>query len=145
MDLSAELARFTTDKTLPGWVPEAATRIVSEAQKSAHLAAENQALAQQLKAAQLKTQALMLELAHHRRIRFGAKSEALSREQIDLFIEAWETDLAAIEAEVEKVLPAQPARSPRARAGRQPLPDHLPASNIATSPCRAPVVNAARR
>lgn len=126
MDLSAELARFTTDKTLPGWVPEAATRIVSEAQKSAHLAAENQALAQQLKAAQLKTQALMLELAHHRRIRFGAKSEALSREQIDLFIEAWETDLAAIEAEVEKVLPAQPAKSPRARAGRQPLPDHLP-------------------
>ena len=32
-----------------------------------------------------KNQALMLELAHLRRIRFGAKSEALSRPQLNLF------------------------------------------------------------
>ena len=38
-----------------------------------------------LKHAEAKIQALTLELAHLRRIRFGAKSEALNAEQRDLF------------------------------------------------------------
>ena len=83
-----------------------------------------------LQAAELKIQALTLELAHHRRIRFGQKSEALaSAGQRDLFDEDGAADRAAIEEELErlarKAKPAAP-RKPRAKAGRQPLPAHLP-------------------
>ncbi|MBK7492738.1 MAG: transposase [Nitrosomonas sp.] len=38
------------------------------------------------------------------RIRFGAKSEALSQPQFSLFEEDWQTDVAAIEAEIEQLL-----------------------------------------
>lgn len=80
-----------------------------------------------IKAANLKIQALTLELAHHRRIRFGNRSEAFSPEQRELFQETWDTDLGAIEAEVEQQSEALTSRRPkRARAGRQPLPEHLP-------------------
>ncbi len=80
-----------------------------------------------IEAKDLKIQALVLELAHLRRLRYGAKNEALSCLQTDLFEEACNEDLAAIEAEVEK-LEQQPAapKPKRPRAGRQPLPDHLP-------------------
>lgn len=87
------------------------------------LRAETQRLNSQLKTAKITIEALTLELAHLRRIRFGSKTEALSAEQRRLFDEAIAEDIAAIEAEA--VLPPE-ARPPRARAGRQPLPDHLP-------------------
>ena len=74
-----------------------------------------------------KNQALTLELAHLRRIRFGAKSEALGGEQQALFQEALDSDLAAIEAEIDTAqAELQPQAPKRPRAGRQPLPDHLP-------------------
>lgn len=77
----------------------------------------------QLNAANLKIQALTLELAHHRRLQFGVKSEALSAEQRDLFEESWQEDASALEAAVEQLQPL--SLKPRIRAGRQPLPDHL--------------------
>ncbi|MBK7490538.1 MAG: hypothetical protein IPI17_00015 [Nitrosomonas sp.] len=80
----------------------------------------------ELKLLEAKNQALKLELAHLRRIRFGAKSEALSQPQFSLFEEDWQTDVAAIEAEIEQLLLPVPQKTKRARAGRQPLPDHLP-------------------
>jgi transposase len=82
-----------------------------------------------LHAAELKIQALTLELAHHKRIRFGQKSEGLAAAgQRDLFDEDGMADQAAIEAELERLArkPPRPPRKPRARAGRQPLPPHLP-------------------
>ncbi len=83
-----------------------------------------------LKAAELKIQALTLELAHHKRMRFGQKSEALAAAgQRELFEETVAADLAAIEAELEQArqtLDPKAPRKPRARAGRQPLPAHLP-------------------
>jgi len=83
-----------------------------------------------LKAAELKIQALTLELAHHRRMRFGQKSESLAAAgQRELFEETLAADLAAIEAELEEArhaLTPKAPRQPRARAGRQPLPPHLP-------------------
>ncbi|MHB8392328.1 MAG: IS66 family transposase, partial [Acidobacteriaceae bacterium] len=79
----------------------------------------------QLHTAKITIEALTLELAHLRRIRFGSKTEALSAQQRLLFDEAVAEDIAAIEATTEAVLPPQ-VRPPRARAGRQPLPDHLP-------------------
>ena len=75
-------------------------------------------------------EALTHELAHIRRIRFGVKSETLSPLQRDVFEETLDTDLSAIEAEVEQLQDGQPCdtvvKPKRPRAGRQPLPDHLP-------------------
>ncbi len=78
---------------------------------------------------QLKIQALTMELAYLRRIRFGKKSESLSSKQTDLFEETLQSDLAAVNAEIEQLdLPGKtnPVKPPRSRAGRQPLPGHLP-------------------
>ena len=86
MDSIAEPARETPDLVVPEWV---------QAQISAlqFQLAERDA---ELKRRELKIQKLTLELAHHKRIRFGCKSEALSPEQRDLFLEASDEDGAAI-------------------------------------------------
>jgi len=80
----------------------------------------------ELKRRELKIQQLTLELAHHRRIRFGYTSEALTSEQRDLFVETSDEDGAAIVAELEQQ--QAPAAVPRQhkRAGRNPLPAELP-------------------
>jgi transposase len=83
-----------------------------------------------IQAKDLKIEALTHELAHIRRIRFGVKSETLSPLQRDVFEETLDTDLAAIESEVEQLQDGRPGdtvvKPKRPRAGRQPLPDHLP-------------------
>ena len=79
----------------------------------------------ELKQRDLKIQRLTLELAHYKRMRFGVRSEALSPEQRDLFVECCDEDGAAIVAELEQA--QAPARGPRAkRSGRNPLPPELP-------------------
>jgi hypothetical protein len=70
----------------------------------------------------IKIQALVQEVAYLRRIRYGVKNEAMSPEQRQLFDEDIVQDIAAVESELN--LPAKPA-SPRSRAGRQVLPEHL--------------------
>lgn len=90
---------------------------------------QTQRTQQTIYAQELKIQALTLELAHLRRIRFGKKNEALSPRQLTLFEESALTDITAIQAEIEQINStpkANAARLPRTRAGRQPLPDHLP-------------------
>lgn len=78
----------------------------------------------------VKIAALTHELAYYKRIRFSTKSEALAPLQRDVFEETWNTDISAIDAEVEQLQDEQPcdtvARPKRQRAGRQPLPTHLP-------------------
>lgn len=77
----------------------------------------------------LKIQALILELAHLRRLRYGVKNEALSGLQRDLFEETCNEDIAALEAEVEETgdqAGVTVTKPNRPRAGRQPLPPHLP-------------------
>ncbi|MDP1663742.1 MAG: hypothetical protein Q8L79_01345 [Methylobacter sp.] len=78
----------------------------------------------------VKIEALTFELAYYKRIRFSRKNESLTPLQRDVFEETWTTDLLAIEAEVEQLQDKSPcetlARPKRPRAGRQPLPDHLP-------------------
>ncbi len=77
-----------------------------------------------------KIQALTYELSHLRRMRYGAKSEAFNQLQKDMFEETWDEDLAAAEAELEKLADKEPVatvcKPKRPRAGRQPLPEHLP-------------------
>ena len=55
-----------------------------------------------IQAKDLKIQALILELAHLRRLRYGVKNEALSGLQRDLFEETCNEDIAALVAEVEQ-------------------------------------------
>jgi transposase len=96
-------------------------------QAHAQTLADNEAVIQ---AKDLKIARLTHELAYYKRIRFTTKSEALAPLQRDVFEETWNTDIAAIDAEVEQLRDNQAgdtvARLKRPRAGRQPLPDHLP-------------------
>lgn len=113
MDFALELARFNPDPALAEWVSDTVQKLLDQTQKDAAA----------LQHKDLKIAALTLELAHHKRIRFAHKSEAFSPEQRTLFEESWDTDSSAIEAEVEQLTPV---RKPRSRAGRKPLPEHLP-------------------
>jgi len=106
---------------------------------------------QNLHAAQLKIQALTLELAHHKRLRFGQKSEALAVNQGDLFAETALIDQAAIEAELDRLanqLNPAPRRPPRVRPGSapavSPYPTISPASNTGTNPSPANAGSAVR-
>jgi transposase len=122
MDLHAELARFNPDPALQEWLD----RVLDQNRRDA---AVIQTAQREIQAKDLKIQALTLELAHHRRIRFSNKSEAFSPEQRDLFQETWNTDASAIEAEAEQLVETTAStadRPKRPRAGRQPLPEHLP-------------------
>ena len=89
--------------------------------------------------ATLKNQALILELAHLRRMRFGAKSEALRAVHADLFDETLSADVSAIESEMavaaaeaaasvatDQAAPRAAIKPKRIGAGRQALPAHLP-------------------
>ena len=125
------------DSALPGravLTPEELGRLFAELDSSRQtISIRDQTIALRdaaLHAAELKIQALTLELAHHKRIRFGQKSEALAAAgQRDLFDEDGMADQSAIEEELARLAkkdkPAAP-RKPRIRAGRQPLPPHLP-------------------
>lgn len=135
MDFNAELARFNPDPSLANWVTNAVQTLLDQAQndasESTRLAVQITHRDTELFAAKAKIQALTLELAHLRRMRFGASSETLSAEQRDLFQETLASDSAEAAAELARQLAAAPASPvappmPRPRAGRQPLPDHLP-------------------
>ena len=117
MNLAARLDPLNLDPTVKSAVEKAVAVLLDQAQK-------------ELQAKDIKIQALTMELAYLRRIRYGAKSEALSHVHRDLFEDSWNEDLAAVEAELEKVTDPEPgltvAKPKRPRAGRQPLPPHLP-------------------
>ena len=118
MDRLAELDRFNPDPALRDWLAST----FEEMEGLEHQAKKDAAA---IHARDLKIQALVLELAHLRRLRYGVKNEALSAVQRDLFEETVASDVAAVAAEIERKTPAV-SRPPRSRAGRQPLPPHLP-------------------
>jgi transposase len=87
-------------------------------QQQAKLAQRDAVLAEK----DFKITALTHELAYYKRVRFGKASEALVGEQRLLFEETVDTDLAAIDEELQAQAPVNRQRK---RAGRQPLPAHL--------------------
>jgi transposase len=126
MDALTELDRLTLDPELKAQV-SALMGSLTEAlqQANGQLAAK----AAEIVEKDTKIAALTHELAYYKRIRFGQKTETLAGLQRDLFREDVETDLAAIEAELEslKATPRPTVAVPRSpRTGRQPLSDHLP-------------------
>lgn len=123
MSSSAEAAHNRVPPTLPDWVQAQISDLQSRlAERDSELVKRDA----ELKRRELKIQQLTLELAHHKRIRFGCKSEALTSEQRDLFVESSDEDGAAIVAELAQQ--QEPAVTPRAhkRPGRNPLPPELP-------------------
>lgn len=140
MNLGAELQRVIADPALAASVAQLVEKLLTEtraeieckANAREHQIAEQMARRDaELFAAKTKIDALVLELAHLKRMRFGTKSEALGADTKDLFQETLEADIAAAKLELERRQAeageqAKPPRSPRERAGRQPLPDHLP-------------------
>src|SRR5215468_5547893 len=69
------------------------------------------------------------------RMHFGRRSEKLDPEQFNLALEDLEQGVAASEAEQDKADPAlRQARSEKRRAGRSPLPEHLPRVEIVVEP-----------
>ena len=80
----------------------------------------------ELKRRDLKIQQLTLELAYLKRVRFGCKSEALTAEQRDLFLETGDEDGAAIVVELEEQQNPAEVPRPHKRSGRNPLPPELP-------------------
>ena len=134
MAIEAELARLIDDPGIAASVTQLVEKLLTDARKEAECKArEVERQATELHAAQTKIQALTLELAHLKRMRYGARSEALDAEARDLFQETLEADIAAAKLELERrqaesALPATPAtpKAPRERAGRQVLPEHLP-------------------
>lgn len=140
MDSAQQLAQFNPDPALAAYVDKLLAQVKQDAeliQQNTVLRQQNTAqiltLTKQIQHAELKNQALVLELAYYRRIRFANKSEQLSPDQRALFDECWAADITAIEAQIgqldtpntEDATTAIP-KPARPRAGRQPLPDHLP-------------------
>jgi transposase len=122
MDFTTQKAQLEASLDLPQWVAE----LIASAEK----------LAVQARELQFENEKFKHELAYLRRMRYGAKIEALSAVHLDLFQENFSADAAAIAAELEKrqaQLDAENAakpKVPRQRAGRQPLPPHLPRTDI---------------
>ena len=119
MDL---LARLTQNPSDPALVAEVRAMVLG--------------LQEQVRSFEIKNQKLVLELAYLKRMRYGVKSEALTDEQKSLFEDDADQDLAAVKAEIDANAPETeaPARKPRVRAGRQPLPEHLERVEIRHEP-----------
>lgn len=125
MASAAELEQLIDDPAVAAAVRQFVEKLLTDAREEIKRDKDRE-----LHAAQTKIQALVLELAHLKRMRYGARSEALDAEARDLFQETLAADIAAAKLDLERRQAdfAQPAtlKAPRERAGRQALPDHLP-------------------
>lgn len=86
---------------------------------------------------QAKIDKLTFEISQLRRAQFGTRSEQLTSEQTQLFAEAIDTDIAAVETELKSVAPARvekPDAATKVPPKRAPLPDHLPRTEIHHEP-----------
>lgn len=133
MNLATELAAFSPSPELLAWVENHVGGLLEQAKTSAT----------EIRWRDAKIEKLTLELAYLRRMKFGVKSEAMVAAERDLFDESLAADIAACEARLAEALQAaetppdqpEPEKKPkRERAGRQPLPEHLPRVEIRHEP-----------
>ena len=92
-----------------------------------------QRLLSELKHKQALLDKLTYEMALLKRLKFAAKSEALSADQSTLFADALEEDLQAVHEEAEQMQCAA-QRAPRQQAKRQRLPAQLPRQQFEHEP-----------
>lgn len=74
------------------------------------------------------------EMAVLKRLKFAARSEAFNAEQKSLLEETIDADLAALQAELDKVRPDAPSKSEKQQPKREKLPPHLPRREIHHEP-----------
>jgi transposase len=74
------------------------------------------------------------EMAVLKRLKFAAKSEAFNAEQKSLLEETIDADLAALQAELDKVGPDEQDKGERNKPKREKLPAHLPRREIHHEP-----------
>ena len=74
------------------------------------------------------------EMAVLKRLKFAAKSEAYSPGQRSLLEEAIDTDIAAIEGELDKAKGKRAASDDKQQPKRQPLPANLPRREVRHEP-----------
>lgn len=125
MDFAAELAAFDLPPELTGRLRQWAEHTREQATSAQPQAGEVARLEAELKASRLKIDALIHEIAMLKRLRFGARSEALAAHMKDLFDETLAADLGACEARLEALrqqspgaeTPAPGAAAKRRRAG----------------------------
>lgn len=124
MDIAQQLAQLKADPALTAWVLE---RLDEAKQSKDQLTLLLQKKEQDLHLKECKIQALTLELAYHKRLKFSAKTESFTAQQRDLFLECEQSDLAAMQAELAQLSPA-PTTAPRkaSQTGRKALPAELP-------------------
>lgn len=106
------------------------------AERDRALAERDQTLAQRneaIKRYQIREQQLTHEMALLRRHRFGTRSEGMDKHQLTLLESLVDEDIAAIEAELEKVSVAPPPRE-RRHPKRRALPQDLPRTEIHHEP-----------
>ena len=70
------------------------------------------------------------EMAVLKRLKFAAKSEAFNAEQKSLLEETIDADLAALQAELDKVQPDDQSKGEKKQPKRQALPPHLPRREV---------------
>lgn len=105
MDIANKLAQLNADPALKEWVLAQVTQAQKSAAEVSRLTVENHAK-------ECKINALTLELAYHKRLKFSAKTEAFTAQQRDLFLETEQSDLAAMQAELAQLSPATTPRKP---------------------------------
>ena len=74
------------------------------------------------------------EMAVLKRLKFAARSEAFNAEQKSLLEETIDADLAALQAELDKVQPDEQSKGEKKQPKRQTLPAHLPRREIHHEP-----------
>jgi transposase len=74
------------------------------------------------------------EMAVLKRLKFAARSEAFNAEQKSLLEETIDADLAALQAELDKVLPEEQSKSEKKAPKRQALPANLPRREVLHEP-----------
>ncbi len=100
---------------------------------AAQLMAEVGEKNRELRYRQTRIDQLTHEIAALKRLHFGKRSEQFTAEQLSLLDEAIDADLAALEIELEQLQPT-PADKQRQRPKREPLPPHLPRTDIHHEP-----------
>lgn len=93
----------------------------------------NQRLLTELRHQRALNEKLAYECALLKRLKFAAKSERHSADQRNLLEEELDSDLAAVEHEIEQLRPAKPATD-KQHPRRTPLPANLPRHEIRHEP-----------
>jgi len=74
------------------------------------------------------------EMAVLKRLKFAAMSEAFNAEQKSLIEETIDADLAALQAELDQVVPTEHDKGEKKQPKRAPLPAHLPRREVRHEP-----------